>query len=200
MFVVVHSIAGTLSSEWGGPETLPSLGTLEWSRAAYNEAKSDANASCNVLGSMSQTWQLSSHVCSVLFISSLPLTGTLPSSWGSNGSFPSLATLDLGSDSANINPFSGPLPPEWGSPTSFQKLTELSLANCSITGRKLDVWCSSWLHIESQVIIVSTVVTGRTHLHISLRIAYMCSKTCRASGCVHTRTMTLAKLDSRISV
>ncbi len=64
----------------------------------------------------------------------VPLTGTLPPYWGSNGSFPVLGTLELGSDSPIAAPFSGTLPPEWDSATHWQSLSVLRLANCSITG------------------------------------------------------------------
>ena len=68
----------------------------------------------------------------VLLICNCLVTGTLPASWGSNGTLPSLATLHLGSSR-----LTGTLPTEWGNPFTFQKLSTLSLTNSTITGMLL---------------------------------------------------------------
>lgn len=57
------------------------------------------------------------------------LVGSLPSSWGSPGAFPALASLEL--EGCNVQ---GPLPAEWGSPAALQRLQSLHLTACSITG------------------------------------------------------------------
>ena len=56
-----------------------------------------------------------------------PIHGSLPASWGSNGSFKALGDLE-------VNGLSGTLPPEWGSPTAFQQLSVLALSKCNLTG------------------------------------------------------------------
>jgi len=59
----------------------------------------------------------------VLQVTGAPIHGTLPASWGSNGSFQALGDLE-------VNGLSGTLPPKWGSPTAFQ----LTLSKCNLTG------------------------------------------------------------------
>ena len=70
------------------------------------------------------------------------ITGTLPSLWGNNGSFPALVTLQIDGVSApNVTTITGRLPAEWGSPTAFQQLQRLQISNCSITGdRVTSMW------------------------------------------------------------
>ena len=53
----------------------------------------------------------------------------MPPSWGSNGSFAALRTLELGGMG-----LTGSLPAEWGSPTAWQGLQYLSIVNSSIAG------------------------------------------------------------------
>ena len=55
--------------------------------------------------------------------------GTLPSTWGGNGSFPNLKQLHLGGNS-----LSGTLPLQWGSSTAFQQLTNLTFLASNISG------------------------------------------------------------------
>ena len=53
--------------------------------------------------------------------------GTLPSTWGRNGSLPSLQQLTIESTS-----LTGVLPPQWGSPTTLQYLEVLNIKDSSI--------------------------------------------------------------------
>jgi len=64
-----------------------------------------------------------------LHLHGLPFAGSLPPSWGSNGSFQSLQILQL-----SFTKLSGPLPAEWGSPTGFRKLQKLVIYGCDING------------------------------------------------------------------
>ena len=56
-----------------------------------------------------------------LWLQSLPLTGTLPPSWGDNG-FPSLQLLSISGPLTSPGQLAGTLPSEWGSPTAFRRL------------------------------------------------------------------------------
>lgn len=60
----------------------------------------------------------------------MPLTGTLPAFWGSNGSWPALGFLELGSSRTDQSCLSGTLPPGWGSPTVWQQLQKLYITGC----------------------------------------------------------------------
>ena len=65
------------------------------------------------------------------------MTGTLPQSWGGNGSFAVLNSLEIDcSSNTSINDgITGSLPSEWGSLERFQFLQTLSINGCSITGQ-----------------------------------------------------------------
>lgn len=63
----------------------------------------------------------------VFQVTGAPIHGSLPASWGSNGSFKGLGDLE-------VNGLSGTLPAEWGSPTAFQQLSVLTLSKCNLTG------------------------------------------------------------------
>ena len=67
-----------------------------------------------------------------LTVFGMPLTGTLPASWSSNVSLPSLLSLGLGIDDASTAAgcISGPLPDSWGSPSAFQQLQIFTLRAC----------------------------------------------------------------------
>ena len=56
--------------------------------------------------------------------------GTLPESWGDEGSFPTLRVLIVQSGTK----MSGSLPPGWGSPTAWQQLQYLYVVDCSVAG------------------------------------------------------------------
>lgn len=56
--------------------------------------------------------------------------GTLPESWGDEGSFPTLRVLTFQSGTK----MSGTLAPSWGSPAAWQQLQYLYATDCSITG------------------------------------------------------------------
>ena len=78
------------------------------------------------------------------------LSGTLPPSWVTNGSFPVLDSLPLGPElSPGLRPLAGSLPAEWSSPAAFPMLTSLSITNLSITGEPLyaemQVWSLAFL-------------------------------------------------------
>ena len=55
--------------------------------------------------------------------------GSLPASWGSNGSWPLLEAIIL--DQLDL---CGSLPAEWGSSHAFPQVWQLWISNCSITG------------------------------------------------------------------
>ena len=57
------------------------------------------------------------------------VAGSLPSSWALNTAFPELTFLDLSSTQ-----LSGTLPMEWGQSSAFSKLVELRLGAVNITG------------------------------------------------------------------
>lgn len=75
------------------------------------------------------------------------LSGTLPPSWGGNGSFPVLNSLSLGPLlSPGLSPLAGSLPAEWSSPAAFSMLTSLSITNLSITGERVYAGMSPWAY------------------------------------------------------
>ena len=93
----------------------------------------------------------------------MPLTGTLPASWGSNASLPSLLSLGLGMDNASTAAgcISGPLPESWGSFSAFQQLQIFTLRACIQGMCRHDMmsalmWCSCvpehadalWCHVR----------------------------------------------------
>lgn len=86
---------------------------------------------CQALGFENQSTD-SFCVLPVLLSCNHLVTGTLPASWGSNGTLTSLATLYLGGSE-----LTGTLPYEWGNPLTFQRLSTLSLTNSTITGMLL---------------------------------------------------------------
>ena len=75
----------------------------------------------------------------------MPLTGSLPALWGSDGSFPSLSRLYLGNrllkDNIALTPLTGNLPPEWANPSALSALTELGITSCTISGVSAAVPC-----------------------------------------------------------
>jgi len=62
------------------------------------------------------------------------VTGTLPWSWGGNGSFAALISLEIECGSTDPDGITGSLPSEWGSSEAFQLLQTLVIDTCSITG------------------------------------------------------------------
>lgn len=62
------------------------------------------------------------------------LTGTLPGSWGGNGSFAALVVLEIGCGSNLPDGITGSMPSEWGSSEAFQLLQTLIIDTCSIAG------------------------------------------------------------------
>lgn len=94
------------------------------------------NIHCSA-GSLPATWgqQGAFPALSSLDLSGLPLlNGSLPSSWGG---FPSLTALELGEC-----PLTGTLPAEWGSPTAFQQLQSLSIHDTAISAAVPASWGS----------------------------------------------------------
>ncbi len=81
---------------------------------------------------------------SVLALVDNLLTGTLPATWGGPNAFPALFDLAFG-----ISSQVGTLPPEWGSPTAYQQLRILTIYECNITGvcayGPLGQNCCPWL-------------------------------------------------------
>ena len=66
---------------------------------------------------------------SVLLLVGTSLTGTLPATRGGRSAFPALSQLAFGLSSQV-----GTLPSEWGSPTAYQQLHTLIIYGCKITG------------------------------------------------------------------
>ena len=68
----------------------------------------------------------------------MPLTGTLPVSWGNNLSFPSLTKMQLGSEPfvkhLYVSAVGGTLPSQWASPGAFHKLSRLTILEYRLTG------------------------------------------------------------------
>ena len=56
--------------------------------------------------------------------------GSLPASWGANGSLPALTDLYI----RNNTLLSGSLPEDWGGPVAFQQLVFFQLIDSNITG------------------------------------------------------------------
>lgn len=73
-----------------------------------------------------------------LTLSDLSLTETLPVIWGSNLSFPSLTSLQIGSEPfvkhSYISMAGGTLPSQWATPGAFPQLRVLTNLEYSITG------------------------------------------------------------------
>ena len=67
-------------------------------------------------------------------LSELPLSGSLPSSWGGDGAFPELIELRLGGFAPGTCHLTGPLPESWGSPAAFQNLLNLVIRSCNLQG------------------------------------------------------------------
>ena len=65
------------------------------------------------------------------------VTGTLPWSWGGNGSFAALISLEIGCSSTDPDGITGSLPSEWGSSEAFQLLQTLVINTCSITDENM---------------------------------------------------------------
>jgi len=82
-------------------------------------------------GSMPSSWGDAGAYPSLSFLSlyDTSLTGTLPATWGGRSAFPALSELVLGMSSQV-----GTLPPEWGSPAAYQQLRVLTIYGCNITG------------------------------------------------------------------
>ncbi len=81
-------------------------------------------------GTLPASWAEGFPSLSQLWLYQVPVTGSLPPSWGSNGSFPILQDLQL-----NSTKLSGPLPAEWGSSASFQQLQLFYVHVSTITGK-----------------------------------------------------------------
>ncbi len=76
------------------------------------------------------------------------VAGTLPQSWGANGSFAALVSLEIGcgsNTSTGPDGITGSLPSEWASSETIQLLQTLIISSGSITGEhgflgKVDDW------------------------------------------------------------
>ena len=97
-------------------------------------------------GSLPDSWAAAGafQSLSILILYGMPLSGTIPPSWGSSSmAFPSLTWLQLG-----LCSISGTLPTEWGSATAFQQLQQLTILNTNIQG-VCNGQCHTLLYIVS---------------------------------------------------
>lgn len=116
---VMGGFTSSLPPSWGGPNSFPSLQTLNL-------------FGLNIIGSLPEQWSCSTcfQNLRILQITGNPnLTGTLPANWSSGGSFPSLQLLNLANASLH-----GSIPQSWAQPEAFPDLLYLSLANTTLTG------------------------------------------------------------------
>ena len=68
----------------------------------------------------------------VLELDITSMTGSLPSAWGGNHSFPALTDLLLTNDMAQVSKLSRTLPVSWANPAAVPQLVTLGIGNCSI--------------------------------------------------------------------
>ena len=86
-------------------------------------------------GSLPQSWDDDGALPSLTYLclQDLPITGTLPPSWGSTA-MPALTKLIIAASNPALSHLSGSLPEEWGSPTAFTQLSYFSAAGLSLQG------------------------------------------------------------------
>lgn len=85
-------------------------------------------------GTLPSSWGNSGAFPSLISLTlfDMALTGPLPASWAGNGSFPALQSVGIGADLAGprLACMSGPMPAEWGSPSAFQQLEIVTFRVC----------------------------------------------------------------------
>ena len=123
------------------------------SRDGTNKAPASCNICVNILfdlscclhaGTTPTSWSSINAFSSLaaLTLYDLPLTGSLPAEWGSNGSLPAMQNLKIGTGRPDFSCLSGTLPADWASAATFQNLTKLEIGAC-MTGASLCNLCAA---------------------------------------------------------
>lgn len=146
-----NNMVGSIPDSWTAAGSFPNLTSLILS-GAFNKTTtrelpfsadqlgmakmSTLNlASCNMTGSLQNTWGAAFQQLSTLVLSNNKLTGALPAAWGTSSGMRNLTELKL-----DGNLFTGPLPPIWGSQGGFTQLQRLDLATNKLTATLPTQW------------------------------------------------------------